>query len=156
MMGKKKKKKKHPQTPRRKRMKREGRLQSARGWIPTYEGNDLVRGYSRWFGVDRLTAVVELKQLGVPNLEEREAHERKCVELRAKQNARRKEKRREREAEEELFFSDSDDTFAYIAGYTSGGAPFGVTWEEAEAPEKKTGQPRTGTPGMDDSMEIPF
>jgi hypothetical protein len=25
---------------------------------------------------------------------------------------------------------DSDDTFAYIAGYTSGGSPFGTTWEE--------------------------
>lgn len=25
---------------------------------------------------------------------------------------------------------DSDDTFYYIAGYTSGGAPYGVTSEE--------------------------
>lgn len=25
---------------------------------------------------------------------------------------------------------DKDDTFYYIAGYTSGGAPYGVTWEE--------------------------
>lgn len=25
---------------------------------------------------------------------------------------------------------DMDDTFSYIAGYTSGGAPYGVTWEE--------------------------
>lgn len=25
---------------------------------------------------------------------------------------------------------DQDDTFYYIAGYTSGGAPYGVTWEE--------------------------
>lgn len=27
---------------------------------------------------------------------------------------------------------DSDETFYYIAGYTDGGAPFGVTWEEME------------------------
>ena len=27
---------------------------------------------------------------------------------------------------------DSDENFAYIAGYTPGGAPFGVTWEEWE------------------------
>jgi len=27
-------------------------------------------------------------------------------------------------------YPDSDDTFLYIAGYTSGGAPYGVTWEE--------------------------
>ena len=25
---------------------------------------------------------------------------------------------------------DQDDTFYYIAGYTSGGEPYGVTWEE--------------------------
>lgn len=28
---------------------------------------------------------------------------------------------------------ESDETFAYIAGYTSGGVPYGVTWEESEA-----------------------
>ena len=27
-------------------------------------------------------------------------------------------------------YSDMDSTFAYIAGYTPGGAPYGVTWEE--------------------------
>ncbi|HIT89166.1 MAG TPA: GNAT family N-acetyltransferase [Candidatus Merdenecus merdavium] len=27
-------------------------------------------------------------------------------------------------------YEDSDDTFAFIAGYTDGGAPFGTTWEE--------------------------
>ena len=25
---------------------------------------------------------------------------------------------------------EQDDTFFFIAGYTSGGAPYGVTWEE--------------------------
>ena len=34
------------------------------------------------------------------------------------------------------FDEDTDDTFAYIAGYTSGGAPYGVTWEElSNSPE---------------------
>ena len=27
-------------------------------------------------------------------------------------------------------FIDQDDQFFYIAGYTSGGAPYGVTWQE--------------------------
>ena len=27
-------------------------------------------------------------------------------------------------------FSDMDGTFAFIAGYTSGGAPYGLTWEQ--------------------------
>ncbi|RQD67626.1 MAG: hypothetical protein D5S00_10065 [Tindallia sp. MSAO_Bac2] len=28
-------------------------------------------------------------------------------------------------------FVDSDEHFYYIAGYTSGGVPYGITWEEA-------------------------
>mgnify|MGYP007086047993 FL=1 len=27
---------------------------------------------------------------------------------------------------------EQDDTFFFIAGYTSGGAPYGITWEEME------------------------
>lgn len=30
----------------------------------------------------------------------------------------------------EDLYSDMDGTFAFIAGYTSGGAPYGVTWEQ--------------------------
>jgi hypothetical protein len=33
--------------------------------MPTYRGKDLVRGYSRWFGTDRLCAILELRLLGV-------------------------------------------------------------------------------------------
>lgn len=28
--------------------------------------------------------------------------------------------------------TESDETFAFIAGYTSGGFPYGVTWEEMD------------------------
>ena len=38
----------------------------------------------------------------------------------------RKKKKREPAATE----SWQDDRFFFIAGYTSGGAPYGVTWEE--------------------------
>lgn len=31
---------------------------------------------------------------------------------------------------------DSDEHFAYIAGYTGGGAPYGVTWDEMGATER--------------------
>ena len=31
----------------------------------------------------------------------------------------------------------SDETFAFIAGYTSGGAPYGVTWDEMEEIERR-------------------
>lgn len=35
-------------------------------------------------------------------------------------------------APELLIEPESDEHFAYIAGYTSGGAPYGITWEEQE------------------------
>jgi len=41
------------------------------------------------------------------------------------------EKKREREEQERISkHADQSDQFFYIAGYTSGGAPYGVTWEE--------------------------
>ncbi|MDD2853830.1 MAG: hypothetical protein PHY09_18235 [Desulfuromonadaceae bacterium] len=39
--------------------------------------------------------------------------------------------------------TDSDEHFAYIAGYTEGGAPYGVTWEEMEAVERSVAAPRS-------------
>jgi hypothetical protein len=49
--------------PRRKRMKRRGRLSSARatGWVEEYKGRNIIAGYSKWFAVDLLCALVELR-----------------------------------------------------------------------------------------------
>ena len=58
-------KKKTSRTPRRKRMKRQNRLQAAKHWIPTYNGKNIIKGYRNWFGVDLLCAIQELKMLGV-------------------------------------------------------------------------------------------
>ena len=41
--------------------------------------------------------------------------------------AKRKKETRDNLAKEEIL---QDDRFFFIAGYTSGGAPYGVTWEE--------------------------
>ena len=41
--------------------------------------------------------------------------------------AKRKKEAKENPAAEEIY---QDDRFFFIAGYTSGGAPYGVTWEE--------------------------
>ncbi|MEW5855485.1 MAG: hypothetical protein AB2A00_42320 [Myxococcota bacterium] len=46
-------------------MTRQGRLQSAKHWLPTYSGRDVVRGYSRWYGVSAVCAILELRLLGV-------------------------------------------------------------------------------------------
>jgi hypothetical protein len=49
--------------------------------------------------------------------------------LEGSQQARR-ERARRHEGETADYDADSDDTFAYIAGYTPGGAPYGVRRQE--------------------------
>jgi hypothetical protein len=60
------KKRKQNQPPRRKRMKRPQRLESAKSWLETYEGNKVVRDYRRRYGVSWDVAFVELEMLQVP------------------------------------------------------------------------------------------
>lgn len=43
---------------------------------------------------------------------------------------KKSKKKRDAAAVYEDLYSDMDGTFAFIAGYTSGGAPYGVTWEQ--------------------------
>lgn len=115
--------------PKRKRMKSASRLQSAKSWISTYTGSNIIKGYTNWFGVDLLCAIRELRCLGI-KLDEQyisaalQSWEQRIV---------LKQKKREEKAKklkEPLF--DSDDNFYFIAGYTSWGFPYGITWEEAE------------------------
>jgi len=47
-----KKKPKQSNIPRRKRLKREQRLESAKSWLPTYQGKNVFRGYRKRYGVD--------------------------------------------------------------------------------------------------------
>ena len=113
-------------TPRRKRMTRGARLQSAKHWIPSYSGRDIVKGYRKWYGVDTVCAILELRQLGVAIPESRLLEAKRTEETTAQ---RRVEQRRP--AESEALY-DSDENFAYIAGYTANGAPYGVPWSETE------------------------
>ncbi len=46
-------------------MQRPARLQAAAAWRAGYDGKNIVRGYARWFGVDLLCAIIELRLLGV-------------------------------------------------------------------------------------------
>ena len=66
--------------------------------------------------------------LGIHVDENYELNIRRSIETKA---AHRKQKRLARN--EDKFddpYPDSDDTYAYIAGHTSWGFPYGVTWEE--------------------------
>ena len=120
---------KNNRTPRRKRMQRPGRLQSAKHWIPTYSGGNIVKGYKKWFSVDLVCAIKELRMLGV-KLDEQYVLQA----LKGHENAiadRHKKKAAKKQELDDLPF-DSDDHYYFIAGYTSGGFAYGITWEEAE------------------------
>jgi hypothetical protein len=123
-----KKKSKHRLPPRRKRLKRPQRLESAKAWLETYQGNKIVRDYRRRYGVDWQTAFTELELLEVPI---DAAYKQHVLQSEAARLALKRQKKAEIEANlrARLGF-DQDEQFAFIVGYTSGGAPYGLTWEE--------------------------
>ena len=107
--------------------RREARLRKARQWALTYEGSHIVRAYRKRFKVDYSCALNDLEAIGALGPE-------KLATMRQAEQIRLDQRRREQEAKAAQAFHDrypdSDDTFFYIAGYTSGGAPYGVTWAE--------------------------
>lgn len=109
-------------------MNRNSRLQSAKHWIPKYEGKNIVKGYSKYYSVDKLCAVKELEMLGIETDLE---YIKRLKQSKADKQRAREERKRRKEEELEMEF-DSDDTFSFIAGYTSGGAPYGIRWDEVE------------------------
>ena len=81
--------------------------------------------------------------------------------------ARKKKKQGKNEAVHIDPYPDMDGEFAYIAGYTSGGAPYGVRWEDvgidSELPfEEKVRlymvqmKDRADTLPLEDVEELPF
>lgn len=108
-------------------MQRPARLEAAKRWIPTYSGKNLVRGYARWFRVDLGCALKELQLLGVPLDPAYVERLRQALRDRSKL---RRTALSNANGVPEGYGSEWDDTFAFIAGVTEGGAEFGVTWEE--------------------------
>jgi hypothetical protein len=118
--------------------KKEIRLQMAKEWIQTYPGINLVKGYSKMFGVDKLCAVKELRMIGVFISEAYEKALMSTIEFDKKQKLAKKKKKQEEmenSMNEPLF--ESDYHYAMIVGYTSGGFAYGITHEEMEKLEKK-------------------
>ena len=114
----------------RKTLKREYRLRSANDWIKTYSGKNIVKGYSKKYSVDKLCAIKELAMIGFKISEEYENQLRQSLESLNKQRLSLK-KKREDELNALCSF-ESDENFAIILGFTSGGFPYGVTHEEME------------------------
>ena len=123
-----------------KAMKFAERKAKAEKWVSEYDGTpyggDIIKAYRKKFAVDRMKAVAELQLLGVSLTKEQIDREKAAVkayqELQRARKAKKKRNREQKIMQKDIpvFHEDQDDTFYYIAGYTSGGAPYGVTWEE--------------------------
>lgn len=127
------KKKKHSSTPRRLRYNQKTRLEQATKWIPTYEGKNIVQGYRKYYGVDLLCAIKELEMLGISIKDSYKKSVKNSIEA----NRKQKENRLQKQKQEEIDFEWEDETFAFIAGYTGNGVPFGITHEELNSLEEK-------------------
>jgi hypothetical protein len=121
------KKQKPTSQPRFHRMKRPARLRSAQAWLPKYDGKNVVRGYRKRYGVDLLCAIAELQMLNA-HLDPMYVEQVRTTVK--NQIIRRAARKKEAVSIDAMFEADTD--FAYIAGYTEGGAPYGVTWEKYE------------------------
>jgi hypothetical protein len=114
--------------PKRKGMKREGRIKAAKYWIPRYEGKNIIKGYSKYFGVNKLCAIKELEMLGYNFKPEYIMQVKES--LKAQERLKQEHKLRKKQSESLNDYIDYNETFYFIAGYTSGGTPYGVTREE--------------------------
>ena len=110
--------------------RKQARLRKGKQWLLTNTGSPkkMNKHYRERFHVDAVTAAKDLQELGVNYTQEQLDQIKQAEEQRLQQRRiEREAKERERLAE---LYEDSDDRFAFIAGYTDGGAPFGVMWEE--------------------------
>lgn len=125
-----KKRKPKALTPRRWRMNRQARLASARAWLEKFSGKNIVRSYAKWFAVDLLCATKELSLLGVA------VDPAYVAQLEKTFASRRTQAKPPVQKSPPLGYGvDWDENFAYIAGRTEAGFPYGVTWKELAADE---------------------
>ena len=120
-----------------KAMKFAERKAKAEKWVSEYDGTpyggDIIKAYRKKFAVDRMKAVVELQMLGVSLTKEQIDREKAAVkayqDIQRDKKAKRKRLREQKRMRKDIpvFHEDQDETFYYIAGYTSGGAPYGIT-----------------------------
>ncbi len=106
------------------RHKRPQRLQTAKSWLLTYTGKNIMHGYQKDFGVDWKTAFTELEMLGV---EISPTYKETVLRALETQLTARREKAAQKKANPLAEFQNV--TFAFIAGYTPGYALYGITWE---------------------------
>ena len=113
-------------------LKKKIEVKIARGFQfePFHKGKNIIKGYKKYYGVDWTCAIKELELLGV----DLDPEYVKQLKITVKYHiiARQRQKERRKLEQEIDNFPYSDETFAFIAGYTSGGMPYEITWEEWE------------------------
>ena len=110
---------------------RKQRLKEARAWYPEQNftaDSYIIKAYRQRFSVDKTCAMRELVMLGLLPEEKQKAYEEQLA-ARDRKLAEKRERRTNTDAGVDIL--DQDENFFFIAGYTSGGASYGVTWDEA-------------------------
>jgi len=116
-----------------KKLKREERLKDAVYFLEDRKDltlKELIYQYSNVYGVKKQCAIEELRKLEI------EISKEMAKELLKKNKSKKKSKKKKEWIDDFTF--DSDETFVFIAGYTEGGVPFGITYEEMEEQEKES------------------
>ena len=126
-------------TPRRKRLNKKQRISIAKKWLISYNGKNIFKGYSNWFGVDLLCTIKELRIVGQLISEEYEIQVRKSLEEKNLQRKNATETKRHNIIENE-YINDYESEFEFIAGYTSNGMPFGIRKNELNENESTNTQ----------------
>ena len=145
--------------------KRKDRIAKAKEWFKKQEFKNedrILKAYKKEFHVDSTCARRDLVMMHVLSPEKQKEFEDK-LERRKQRFERKRQRRKERKEREEAPLFEQDETFYYIAGYTSGGAPFGITWEgeaRIEEAERRAGEERknSGIDYDDDLLpeDLPF
>ncbi|MGG4166312.1 hypothetical protein ABEW00_02340 [Rossellomorea vietnamensis] len=114
---------------------KEERQELGLAWTQEYKGDEnIVKVYSRKFGLNLKNSMKELGSMGVTISNQDKEEVRNTLRKREEEKERKRMKKKARELEDSF---DSDDTFAFIAGYTDGGFPFGMTHEKMDEIENE-------------------
>jgi hypothetical protein len=107
-----------------------------------FSGKNVVRSYANWFAVDLLCAVKELSLCG-DTLDPAYVAQLKTT---FASRSSRRSKPPVAEPQSVGYGVDWDENFAYIAGRTEEGLPYGITWGELEA--ETTREERVTSPSV--------
>ncbi len=112
-------------------MNRQQRLKIAKSWSQNVNPKKKIKAYKDHFGVDKYCAAFELKKAGV-EMSEKFA-ERWATHFERKRAHRKQLQQKKRldpiQASSSEFGGDGE--FYFIAGHTSAGFPYGITWDQA-------------------------